>query len=205
MISWRPALIPESFDCPDIDLVMQRLRNQDRDLYLLDCTTDIGIPSYVAVAPRSDGSEPLIAAAADVSPQVAAYRAASEVGQVWYEAKRSGALPSLLASWLLHANVAEHPYLTPSHLQDAPRAHNSEAGRTCTTVVEHLEAVQLDAYVVDHSRDDVCVPTVRAIVPGLRHIWNRRAPGRLYDVPVKMGWRSGPALERDLNPIRCMV
>lgn len=201
----RPALIPESFGCPDIDLVERGLRAIDRQLFLLDCTTDIGIPSYVAVAPRVDGSEPLVAGAADVSPHVAAYRAASEVGQIWYEARRSEALSTLVSSWLLHTNVADHPYLRPASVREAPRMRGPESGRTWSTVVEHLESVHLQAYVVDHSRSDVCVPTVRAIVPGLRHIWNRRGPGRLYNVPVKMGWRKEPALERDLNPVRCMI
>jgi ribosomal protein S12 methylthiotransferase accessory factor len=43
------------------------------------------------------------------------------------------------------------------------------------------------------------------VVPGLRHIWNRRAPGRLYDVPIKMGWLTEPLSEQALNPIRCMI
>ena len=52
---------------------------------------------------------------------------------------------------------------------------------------------------------DVTLRTVRAVVPGLRHIWNRRAPGRLYDVPVAMGWLERPTAEGDLNPIRCWL
>jgi hypothetical protein len=29
----------------------------------------------------------------------------------------------------------------------------------------------------------------------------RFAPGRLYDVPVKLGWLDKPTLENDLNPV----
>jgi oxazoline/thiazoline synthase len=39
------------------------------------------------------------------------------------------------------------------------------------------------------------------IVPGLRHFYRRFAPGRLYDVPVKLGWRDRPLAEDELNPI----
>jgi ribosomal protein S12 methylthiotransferase accessory factor len=42
---------------------------------------------------------------------------------------------------------------------------------------------------------------VKVIVPGLRHFWMRFAPGRLYDVPVKLGWRSTPLREEDVNPV----
>jgi ribosomal protein S12 methylthiotransferase accessory factor len=38
-------------------------------------------------------------------------------------------------------------------------------------------------------------------VPGSRHFWPRYAPGRLYDVPVSMGWRQSPLSEDELNPL----
>ena len=45
---------------------------------------------------------------------------------------------------------------------------------------------------------------VKVVVPGMRHFWRRLAPGRLYDVPVKLGWRDQPLHESDLNPIPVM-
>jgi ribosomal protein S12 methylthiotransferase accessory factor len=39
------------------------------------------------------------------------------------------------------------------------------------------------------------------IVPGLRHFYRRLAPGRLYDVPIKLGMRDRPLSESELNPI----
>ncbi len=32
------------------------------------------------------------------------------------------------------------------------------------------------------------------------HLWKRLAPGRLYDVPVKMGWLHEPLTVDRLNP-----
>ena len=45
------------------------------------------------------------------------------------------------------------------------------------------------------------MPVVKVIVPGMRHFWSRFAPGRLYDVPVKLGWLPAPLTEEQLNPI----
>ena len=45
------------------------------------------------------------------------------------------------------------------------------------------------------------MPVAKVIVPGLRHFWKRFAPGRLYDVPVALGWLSEPRPEADLNPV----
>jgi len=40
------------------------------------------------------------------------------------------------------------------------------------------------------------------IVPGLRHFYRRYGPGRLYDVPVKLGWLERPLAESELTPFQ---
>ena len=50
----------------------------------------------------------------------------------------------------------------------------------------------LDFLVLDQTRPDIGVPVVRVIVPGMRHFYRRFAPGRLYDVPVKLGLQDRP-------------
>ena len=59
----------------------------------------------------------------------------------------------------------------------------------------------LDFLVLDQTRPDIEVPVARVIVPGLRHFYRRFAPGRLYDVPIKLGWLDRPVPESDLNPL----
>jgi ribosomal protein S12 methylthiotransferase accessory factor YcaO len=53
--------------------------------------------------------------------------------------------------------------------------------------------------VLDQTRPDLGLPVVKVIVPGLRHFWARYAPGRLFDVPVRLGWQSRPLAEEQLN------
>ena len=55
--------------------------------------------------------------------------------------------------------------------------------------------------VLDQTRPDIEAPVVRVIVPGLRHFYRRFGPGRLYDVPVKLGWLEKPLKEDELNPM----
>jgi ribosomal protein S12 methylthiotransferase accessory factor len=59
----------------------------------------------------------------------------------------------------------------------------------------------LDFLVLNQTRPDIDVPVVRVIVPGMRHFYRRFAPGRLYDVPIKLGLRDRPLLEKELNPL----
>jgi oxazoline/thiazoline synthase len=55
--------------------------------------------------------------------------------------------------------------------------------------------------VLDQTRPDIGLSVVTVIVPGMRHFWRRLAPGRLYDVPVVLGWLPVPLSETQLNPL----
>jgi ribosomal protein S12 methylthiotransferase accessory factor len=51
---------------------------------------------------------------------------------------------------------------------------------------------------VSHPEIDLSV--VKVIMPGMRHLWRRLGPGRLYDVPVELGWLDNAYDEAQLNP-----
>jgi ribosomal protein S12 methylthiotransferase accessory factor len=67
--------------------------------------------------------------------------------------------------------------------------------------VEIAKRAGLDFLVLDQTRPDIEVPVARVIVPGLRHFYRRFGPGRLYDIPVKLGWLERPLSETELNPL----
>jgi ribosomal protein S12 methylthiotransferase accessory factor len=110
------------------------------------------------------------------------------------------------AHWLRTATVANQPYLLPA--EGAPRTGGSYPRawaddlaadvRACQAVVEQLG---LEMLVLDQTRPEVGLPVAKVIVPGLRHFWARFAPGRLYEVPVRLGWLPRPLTEEELNPI----
>jgi bacteriocin biosynthesis cyclodehydratase domain-containing protein len=202
----RPCVRLDSFESPELQTVRQGLLRIGRDLVLLDCTTDTGIPTYVAVAARSDGTEPLVAGASHPSPRVAAWKAASEPGQMWFSMMRTGTIDDGLREWVSRANPASLPYLAPTHEIDAsPEPPPMSPAEQVALIVDRLRKAGLRPYAVDLSRPDVSLPAVRAVVPGLRHVWNRRGPGRLYDVPFHLGWVDAPLGEDDLNSICCMI
>jgi hypothetical protein len=68
------------------------------------------------------------------------------------------------------------------------------------TCVEIARRADLETLVLDQTRPDVGMRVCRVIVPGLRHFWRRLGPGRLYDVPVQLGWLDKPLPEDELNP-----
>ena len=68
-------------------------------------------------------------------------------------------------------------------------------------MIGKIEARGLRVLLLDQTRSDLNFPVVKAVVPGMRHFWARLAPGRLYDVPVTLGWLKQPLPESALNPV----
>lgn len=201
----RPAVNLESFAMQELLDIRNDLDRIGRNLWLLDCTTDFAVPTYVSVAPRKDGTELLFAGASHLSPRIAAWKAASEVGQLWFSAIHANAVDIALKDWLAES-LDGQPYIAPAHEIEAPVEPSPlNARETVAAIVDRLQRQGLHAYAADLSRADVLLKTARAVVPGLRHIWNRRGPGRLYDVPVQLGWRATSLKEEELNSHCCMI
>jgi ribosomal protein S12 methylthiotransferase accessory factor len=100
--------------------------------------------------------------------------------------------------------LGDHPYLAPSSAVRpalGSQFGGLDAREQVTACVNLAKGAGLDFLVLDQTRPDIEVPVVRVIVPGLRHFYRRFAPGRLYDVPVKLGWRDRPLSENELNPL----
>ncbi|MDE0246067.1 MAG: YcaO-like family protein, partial [Gammaproteobacteria bacterium] len=109
-------------------------------------------------------------------------------------------------NWWKTARIADCAWLVPS--KDAPLRQAAQYPAIETTDTREdvdccralAEARGMEFLVLDQTRPDIGMPVARVIVPGMRHFWARFAPGRLYDLPVDMGFRNQPLTEADLNP-----
>jgi ribosomal protein S12 methylthiotransferase accessory factor len=217
----RPAIDLASFEHLYFTSWQQRYREAGRETWALDLTTDLGIPTVVTVSRRVDKpiEDLLIAFGAHFDVQVAIARAMTEMNQF---------LPAVLhvaagsehstgpdgyafpdpdqVRWWRTATVANQPHLRPA--PGRPRTATDYTDRSTADLAEDVRVAQhaveqagLEMLVLDQTRPDIGLPVARVIVPGMRHFWTRFAPGRLYDVPVRMGWLDAPRAEADLNPI----
>ena len=201
------------FDDPYIRDLKYELAETGRRLWVLDVTNDLGIPSFVSIAHWKEKSQELVefGSGSHFDARIAMLRAMTELNQflsIGLMGARSqnpanqGSSPDGGPPFRLK----EHPYLMPSGVVPVRPDPGSKFGRLDTrrqvsACVNLIKAAGLDFLVLDQTRPDIDVPVVRVIVPGLRHFYRRFAPGRLYDVPVKLGWRDRPISERDLNPL----
>jgi ribosomal protein S12 methylthiotransferase accessory factor len=209
----RPELELGQFDEPYIRDLQAQLAATGRRVWVLDVTTDLGIPSFVSVAHWTQDGEEFIdfGSGAHFDARIALLRAMTELSQFLAiglmgarnerptaEEASSDALPPF--------RLDDHPYLAanrpaPVRPDFASKFGGLSASEQVRACVDLTRQHQLDFLVLDQTRPDIEVPVVRVIVPGLRHFYRRFAPGRLYDVPVKLGWRDRPIAESDLNPL----
>jgi oxazoline/thiazoline synthase len=205
----REELDLGQFDDSYVRDLHRQLADEGRRLWVLDITSDLGVPTYVAMLHWiQNGHENIeFGSGAHFDSRIALLRTLTELNQflsIGLMGGGTGEKPSLDRVNPLH--LKEHPFLTPSGKPAAPLDSGSKFGPLENTLqqVEACVAIAkragLDFLLLDQTRPDVEVPVVRVIVPGLRHFYRRFAPGRLYDVPVKLGLRDQPALESELTP-----
>jgi ribosomal protein S12 methylthiotransferase accessory factor len=206
----RPAVDLDSLDEPGWRELRNHYRELERELWVLDLTNDLGIPVYAAVSRKvnSESEELLLGLGAHLAPQIAFKRAVSELNQmlVFFEAGDRTTLGPTLDWWIREARVSTQPYLDPashpnmdlSQGQDLSGPDLRDDVETCRKVIEDAG---LEVLCLDQTRPDVEMPVVKMIAPGLRHARPNFAPGRLYDVPVALGWAGRPRSEDDLNPV----
>ena len=205
----RPEVDLSQFDDSYIRDVRTQFAETGRRLWVLDVTSDLGIPTYVAITHwMQNGQENIeFGSGAHFDPRIAALRALTELNQfmsIGFLGGGTGEKSSL--DGITPLRLQDHPYLTPSNSAAIRPGSGStfdhhDTREQVMSCVRLAKRAGLDFLVLDQTRPDIQVPVVRVIVPGLRHFYRRFAPGRLYDVPVKLGWRDQPLSEDELNPI----
>lgn len=185
-------------------------RTLGREWWILDLTTDLAIPCFAAVTRKTEGPEEiLLGLGAHLDPEIAVKRAVTEMNQVVVLATGRNSpfqRDDRWARWLREASVDRHPYLAPSpspsrELRSMPRPDRSDLRDDVEWACRHLGERGLEVLVSDQTRPDVGVSVARVVVPGLRSFRSRFGPGRLYEVPVSLGWLARPTPEPELNPV----
>ncbi len=211
----RPEVELGQFDDSYIRDLKMQLAETGHRLWVLDATSDLGIPTFVTIAHWMQDEQELVefGSGAHFDSRVAVLRAMTELNQFLSIGLMGGRNqnPSDQAS-NQESNAGgaplfrleDHPYLAPSGAVRpdlGSKFGGLDAREQVTACVNLVKRAGLDFLVLDQTRPDIEVPVVRVIVPGLRHFYRRFAPGRLYDVPVKLGWRDRPLSEHELNPL----
>ncbi|POZ50904.1 TOMM precursor leader peptide-binding protein [Methylovulum psychrotolerans] len=213
----KPGVDIASFGEPYLLDLIAYYGSLGRDAWALDLTSDLGLPVFVAISRVRTGKEHILFGfGCHLDARIALQRAFAEMNQMLGLA--NGCLESQgqlgdadTLAWLQTATVANQPYLLPDPAIAAKRRDDYPclaSGDLLTDILlcqRIVEGKGMEMLVLDQSKPDTGLAVVKVIVPGLRHFWARFAPGRLYDVPVQMGWLAEPLPEEALNPIAMFI
>ncbi|BAF60510.1 uncharacterized conserved protein [Pelotomaculum thermopropionicum SI] len=212
----RPGVDLVTFDEPYLLELAEHYRTRyRRETWALDITSDLGIPAFAALSRRLEGPEEqiLLGLGCHLDARIALQRAFAEMNQMLGVASSAGKGDRQpledreTLTWLREATLTKQPYLAPDPAQpprrlgDYPKQHSGDFLQDIAYCRQIIEARGMEMLVLDQTRAEVGMPVVKVVVPGLRHFWARFAPGRLYEVPVGMGWLKEPLREEDLNPV----
>ena len=205
----RPGVNLDRFNDSYVRDLQIQLAESGKRLWVLDITTDLGIPSFVAIAHWvKDGAEFIeFGSGAHFDARIAMLRTLTELNQfLSMEIMAEGARVQGSLDGMTPLRLADHPFLLPGEGEVIEAEFDSkfshlDTDKQVAACVEVAARQGLDFLVLDQTRPDIEVPVVRVIVPGLRHFYRRYGPGRLYDVPVKLGWLKEPLREDELNPM----
>lgn len=216
----RPGVDIDAYASTYGDSYFNRLRTHysevlDREIWALDVTSDLGIPAFVAASRARTGlPRILLGFGAHRDPRGALLRSLTEMNQMlgMIGAMEAHGAPTELdvskpeVNWWYTPTMGEHPYVLPDPnlplTTPADHAHEwtTDGKANVEAVVKLLAQHGLTMSVANMTKPDIGMPVVKVVVPGIRHFWPRFAPGRLYEVPVRMGWRETALTEAELNP-----
>jgi bacteriocin biosynthesis cyclodehydratase domain-containing protein len=206
----RPTVDLASFNDSYLLELQDWYRSQQRELWVLDLTTDLNIPSFAALSRNIGGGEEriILGYGAHFDAKIAVSRAVTEMNQIGVNVDQQNyfaAPDSALKYWFTQATLANQHYLVPSvqtppkQYPNYPQQWSDDIEQDVLTCVEIVKRAGLEMLVLNQTRPDIGLPVVKVIIPGLRHFWSRFGAGRLYEVPPKLGWLPAPLAEAQMN------
>lgn len=214
----RPQVNLDSFEVPYFSALQRSYQSMQRELWVLDITSDFNIPTFVAVSRCCNRAteDILLGFGAHFDPTIALGRALTEINQLLPAVLETNAdgttrytssAERLARNWWQTATVENQSYLAPDPTS-AAKVHADYSHGWSSDLLDDIQRCQelveqrgMEMLVLDQTRPDVGLKVVKVIVPGMRHSWKRLGPGRLYEIPVQLGWLQASLPEAGLNPL----
>lgn len=196
----RPKVDFDAFDDAFFHHTKAEYAERGWELWVLDLTHDLDTPVCAAIAHNPGLGGYSMGFGCHIEAKLAVQRALTELNQLdprpGQTSTMAFALQKLESSAFLHPDAG-----LESALDTRARAGYASLNSPLQATNRKLAAHQLETYIVNKSRPDIDLSVVQVVIPGLRHFWPRLAPGRLYEVPMQLGWVDQRLDESELNPV----
>lgn len=200
----RPRVELASFGAPYFEALGELYRILGREMHVLDITADLSIPAFAAVSSAMK-DDLLLGFGTHLDARIAIARALAEMNQSLAGAIAGETPPLFVGDMLEYAFLAPEGSAAVKTREDYSPYHGADLREDLKSCVELARGRGLETLVLDQTRAEAGMRAVKVIVPGMRPWWARFAPGRLYDVPVEIGWQSARLSEEQLNSCHLAV
>jgi len=169
----------------------------------LNITHDLQIPSVVALAKNNANKRFAVGLGCHLTMRLAVQRAITEMHQIFDPTGGNELL------WT-EQDIEDPSFLYPdgrsvSLSDDCPSPPHRSLKDDILDCAIKIERAGMELLVLNYTRPDIGVPTVKVIIPGLRHFWKQLGPGRLYSIPVELKWLAEELTEDSMNPMELAV
>ena len=204
----RSAVDLDEFDDSYVRDIKTQFTGAGRRLWVLDVTNDLGVPTYVTILHWiKDGQENIeFGSGAHFDRRIALLRSLTELSQflsIGLMGGGNGDKSSL--DGVTPLRLENYPFLIPAGRPNGgaetryqrPARQRARPGR-CLRRDRPARRLRFPRARSDPTRRRG--PGGASDRSGLRHFYRRLGPGRLYDVPVKLGLLDRPLPEDELTP-----
>lgn len=197
--------------CPKIEynFISETLKKQiekqlsdEYDIWCLYLTQDINIPVIAAIGRHKANNSYIFGFGCHLDVVIACQRAITELFQI-ISIKEDNTSPftfSDIEAGLYLEGVDNKPHEDINSFLDSDDIKDDI--QYCLNEIKRLD---LDVLVINNSRPDLKLKTVKVIVPGLCHIFPYLGLDRLYDLPVEQGIIKNRNSEDILNSVELLI
>ncbi len=206
-IWWYNQTLRSSVCLDDIDpSLLNQLSNtlaKDWQYWALDISSDFTVPVIAAIGQHKTTKQFSFGFGCHIDPIIACQRALTELCQIT-EIRNNHTAPFDFGA------VKETDFLFPNNsnqtdITDLISTQNSDICDDINLLMTHATKLKLEVLVLNYTRPDMILHTVKVIIPGSCHLFPYLAAERLYTVPVNMGLLKTIKKEHQLNPQALLI
>lgn len=178
-----------------LDECLSPNENSGHEYWVLDLTSDIGIPVMGAIGRDKVSGGLVMGFGCHLIPEMAAQRALTELCQL-IPIRDQNAAPFDFDA------IDEGEYILGSKTAnciDYAIEASSDIKDDISTIVARLRTKNMETLALNYSRAHIPLFTAKVFVPGLCHIWPQFANERLYQAPILMGHFKTANTEQSIN------
>ena len=178
-----------------LDACLGSGQNGGHDYWVLDITSDLGIPVMGAIGKDKHTGGLVMGFGCHLIPEMAAQRALTELCQLIPIRDQNAAPFDFDAIEKSEYLFGDKTSTTNNYAIDP----SLDIKDDIIAITERLKTKEMEVLVMNYSRAHIPLNTVKVFVPGLCHIWPQLANERLYKAPLTMGCLKIANNEQSIN------